>query len=267
MRLYILLLLATADFPAVVPPPSVTAIIQQSVAANQRDWRAATDYDYLESDRDSKGTRTYQVSTILGSPYRRLIAIGGKALAPWRQAEEQRKLHAAIAQRRNESPAKREARIAVYRKERRQERVLLSQLTQAFDFRLLNRGNLDGREVYVLQATPKLGYQPPNRDSKVLTGMQGKLWIDATTFQWMKVRAEVIQPVWIAGFIARVEPGTQFELEYKPVTSEIWLPAHYAMQSRATILFLFNRRNREEEFYYGYRKSDSSGSPAPGRPA
>ena len=56
-------------------------------------------------------------------------------------------------------------------------------------------------------------YEPPNNEAKVLTGMEGMLWIDKTTFQWVKVEATVIQPVSIAGFLAQVQPGTCFELE------------------------------------------------------
>jgi hypothetical protein len=41
----------------------------------------------------------------------------------------------------------------------------------------------------------------------VLTGMEGKLWIDEKTFQWVKVEATVIRPVSIEGFLAEVEPG------------------------------------------------------------
>jgi len=38
----------------------------------------------------------------------------------------------------------------------------------------------------VLKATPRPGYEPPNNEAKVLTGMEGKLWIDEKTFQWVK---------------------------------------------------------------------------------
>jgi hypothetical protein len=41
-------------------------------------------------------------------------------------------------------------------------------------------------------------------ESKVLTGMEGKLWIDKKTLQWVKVEATVIHPVSIGGFLAEV---------------------------------------------------------------
>jgi hypothetical protein len=233
----------------------VNAIIQRSVQANQRDWQAAPQYGYMERDQTVDGTRTYQVSMILGTPYRRLVAIDGKPLPSVRQAQEQRKMEAALARRRRESPESREARVASYRGERHAEHVMIEQLTEAFDFHLVGQRTFDGRPAYLLRANPRPGYNPPNRDSRVLRGMQGELWIDAQTFQWMKVRAEVIRPVQIVGLLARVEPGTSFELEYRAVTPDIWLPVHYAMKARATVLGMFRHESQDDESYYGYQKA------------
>lgn len=175
--------LAAGCLWAAIVPSDVNTIIQRSVEANDRDWKAAPQYNYFERDRVGDGTKTYQVLMIDGSPYHKLVAVDGKPLPASQQAREQHKLDRVIAQRRNESLAKRSARVAAFRNDRRQEHLLLSQLTKAFEFRMVGRRTLNNRDVYVLQATPLPDYRPPNRDSKVLTGMQGELWIDAKTFQ------------------------------------------------------------------------------------
>jgi hypothetical protein len=59
---------------------------------------------------------------------------------------------------------------------------------------LLGEQKLGPYDVYVLRATPRPGYHPPNRDTQVLTGMQGMLWIDRNTCQWVKVEAWVVHP-------------------------------------------------------------------------
>jgi hypothetical protein len=131
----------------------------------------------------------------------------------------------------------------------------VEQLTKGFVFHLTGEQKLGPREVYVLKATPRPGYEPPNNEAKVLTGMEGMLWIDEKTFQWVKVEATVIRPVSTAGFLAQVQPGTRFELEKMPVTDSIWLPEHFAMKSQARVLFLFTRKLQDDETYYGYHKS------------
>jgi hypothetical protein len=232
------------------------SIIRRSVEANARDWQAAPEYDCFERDQQpGGGTKTYKDLMILGSPYQRLVAVNGKPLPHALQAQEQQRLEVAVRQRSTESESDRAERIAMYEKDRKRDQLLMDQLTKAMDFSLVGEQRLYGYDVYVLKATPRAGYQPPNMESEVLTGMQGRLWIDKRTFQWVKVQAQVIHPVSIEGFLAQVEPGTRFELEKSPVDDGIWLPSHFAMKAQAKIFFLFPHRSQDDETYYGYRKA------------
>ena len=128
-------------------------------------------------------------------------------------------------------------------------------MISAFDFRLIGMRRLNGYRVYELKATPRPGYKPIDRDSEVLTGMEGTMWIDQKTFQWVKVEAHVIHPVKIEGFLAVVEPGTRFEVEKRPVSSDIWLASHYSMSSNAKVLMLFPHRGQEDDSYFDYHKA------------
>ena len=130
----------------------------------------------------------------------------------------------------------------------------MEQLTKAFEFKLLGQQRRGLYDTYELQATPCPGYRPPNTETEVLTGMQGKLWVDKNSFHWVRVEAQVMRTVTIAGFLARVEPGTRFELEKMPVDDGVWLPKHFAMHSRTRILFFFTYRTEENETYFNYRK-------------
>jgi hypothetical protein len=236
-------------------PVNVEQVIQRSVEANRRDWMAAPHYSYREQDsRPNGGSKNYQVTMILGSPYNRLVAIDGEPLSPAAQRRQEQLLKATTAHRGTESPSQRAARTAEYQKERRRDRLFLDQLTAAFNFKLTGREQLNHRETYVLKAVPKPGYQPPVFEARVLKGMQGTLWIDAATGQWVRVEAQVIHPVYIAGFLARVDPGTRFELEYAPVDDGIWLPTHFAMHSRAKVLLLLTRRKSADQSYSDYQR-------------
>jgi hypothetical protein len=255
------LMAALSTAMAAFAQPDVGTIIQRSVEASNADWKAAPQYDHSERDRQPNGgTKTYRVMMILGSEYQRLIAVNGKPLTAEQQAAEQQKLEQVIAQRRSESEEQRAQRIAKYEKDRKRDHMLMEQLTVAFNFKLLGEQKLGPYEVYVLQATPRPGYHPPNTETKVLTGMEGKLWIDKQTYQWVKVEAEVVHPVSIVGFLAQVQPGTRFELEKMPVDDGIWLPKHFSMKARAKILFLFSHNTQEDETYFDYKASHSEAS-------
>jgi len=234
------------------------SIIQRSVEANHADWKAAPAYDYFECDRENGTSKTYQVMMIAGSPYTRLVAEKGKPLTPNQEAEEERKLDNVRAQRQAETAQQRERRVAEYEKDRKRDHLLMDELAKAFDFRLIGRQKLGPYEVHELRATPRAGYEPPNMEAQVLTGMQGELWIDEHTFQWVKVEAEVIRPVFIEGFLARVDPGTRFELEKMPVADDIWLPRHFVMKSHAKVLFLFPDNTQEDDTYFDYHPPTQS---------
>lgn len=255
MTQLLLLLLSAAEGASYFQLPDIATIIRRSVAANEADWNAAPQYNYFERDRMNGGTKTYQVLMIDGSPYQELMAVNGRPLSAEEQRQEQQNLDQVISRRRSESASDRAQRIAEYERDRRRDHLLMEQLTQAFDFHLLGERRLDHHSVYLLQATPRPGYQPPNTDSEVLTGMQGRLWIDEATYQWVKVEAMVVHPVSIAGFLAQVQPGTRFELEKMPIADGIWLPRHFAEKSNAKILFLFRRHSQEDDSYFNYQKA------------
>jgi hypothetical protein len=239
---------------------SVDGILRQSTEANERDWDAAPGFNNDERDRNNDGDKTYAVTMLYGSPYERLIAVNGHTLSSSEQNEEQEKYEKAAAERQHESPDERSRRIAKYEAERKRDHTLIAQMTTAFNFRLVGKRLLNGHEVYALKATPRPGYKPPDRDSEVLSGMEGTLWIDQETFQWVKVEAHVMHPVRIEGFLAEVDPGTKFEVEKCPVAEDIWLASHFSMKSNAKILLLFRRRGEEDDSFFNYHRAANSSS-------
>jgi hypothetical protein len=248
--------LLTGSSPA---QTDVTAIIQKSVEANNRDWDADPQFAYTEQDLDGKGVRkTYEVTNVLGTPYEHLIAINGKPLSASQKAEEQRKYDRMLSERKSESAENRSRRIAKFQADRRRDHAMLDELTKAFDFHLQGEQKLGRYNVYVLKATPGRGYKPPNRNAEVLTGMEGRLWVDKNSFQWVKVEAHVIHPVTIEGFMAQVQPGTRFELEKAPVEGDIWLTTHYSMKASAKVLFLVPHHSQEDDIYSNYHRQTSS---------
>src|SRR5215470_8392826 len=235
---------------------NVASILQRSVEANNRDWAAVPQFDNSERDRNRDGDKTYTVTMLYGSPYQRVTSVNGQAMSTEKEKEEERKFERTVEEREHESQGKRAERIAKYEAERKRDRTMLDQMTVAFDFRLVGEQQLDGRRVYELKATPRKGYQPPNRDSQVLTGMEGTLWIDCNTYQWVRVEAHVTRPVRIVGFLAQVEPGTRFELEKKPVpgNENIWMAAHFSMRSRARVMWVIPHHGEEDVIFFNYHK-------------
>lgn len=251
MRFLVVCLLFVSQLPA--QEPNVEQIIAKSVAANQRNFEAGPHFNWKERDRTPKGSKTYQVTMIDGTPYYRLLEVNGEPLSPEQEHKEMQKQQQETKKRDSEAADARRERIAKYEKDRTRDNRMMHQLTKAFDFKLVGTKNVRGFEVWVLKATPKPGYQPPNRDTEVLTGMEGELWVDQQTCQWVRVYAVVLHPVSIEGFLAQVEPGTQFDLQYIPVSHDVWQPSEYSMQAHARVMFMFNHSSQEQDTYWDYQ--------------
>lgn len=232
------------------------AVLQKSMEMMDIYWNAVPGYDYLETDQQPDGgTKTYQELMILGSRYERLVAIDGNPLPPEEEAKQKRRLDATIRRRRNESQEDKEQRLVKEEEARKRDHALIEQIPKGFDFQYVDEEQLAGHECYVLQATPKAGYRPPNRETEVLKGAQGRIWIDKETYNWVKAEAEVIHPVSIVAYLSRVEPGTRFELDLTPMSDGVWMPSHFTMKARAKVLFLFPHESSDDEAYYEYHKA------------
>jgi hypothetical protein len=235
-------------------PPPVQDIIQRSSQVTHADWEKAPSFDFCESDRTAKDVRTYQVRMVAGSPYNRLIAVDGKNLSAEDQEKEAKKLEDTLRERQRETVEEHARRVARYERDRQHDQLMLQELTVAMQFRFQGTETIDGHETYVLDAIPRPDYVPKSLETSVLTGMHGRLWIDRASYRWVKVQAEVMRPVTIGRFVARVEPGTRFELKETPVdAAEIWLPAHFSMQSRAKFLLLFPKSSQKDETYFHHQ--------------
>ena len=254
----VLLLCAVVSGLGWAATPGPEQIVRKSVQAIQSDWEQAPQYSYLERDVESKHhspatAKTYKVLMIDGSPYNVVTAINDQPLGPDEEAQEQHKLRREIEKRRRESGRDREKRIAKYDRDRMRDHEMLQEMVKGFQFQPAGEAQVDGRTCWVLDATPKPGYQPSTREGKVLKGMKGRLWVDQQTYQWVKVHAEVVRPVSFYGFLAKVGPGTEFDLEQAPVTDTLWLAKQFSVRVNASALGFFNEDSTESETYHDYQ--------------
>lgn len=257
------LVLAGYGVHAGTPQPDAVQIVQRSLAAVEASWAQAPNYSFKERDVESKHALTptiksYEVLMIEGSPYNRLVAFNDQPLAPELNAVEDQKLRTEIDKRQRESKRERAHRIAKYEKQRSQDHAMMIAMADAFDFQLAGEETVDGHACWVLDATPKRGYQPKIRETKVLTGMRGRLWIDKAQYQWVRVTAQVFKGVGFLGFMAKVAPGTAFALDQEPVADNLWLPKHFSMQVKASALGFINEDATSDETYGDYRLSTAA---------
>ncbi len=227
-------------------------VLRRAEQTTHDGFEHAAEFDYCMTENQGDKIKTYAVFMMYGSTYAQLVAVNGvglpaedlKKLASAREAEAER--------RSRETPEQHASRVAQYNAEQHRNRTLLREMITAFDFTLRGTAQKDGWETYVLDVKPRPGYQPKDRLSRVLTGMQGTIWIDEQNYGWVRAEAEVVRPVMIEGFLARVERGTRFAMEQRPFGRGFWLPTWFSIYTKARILFLFPTSSKKEYTFFDY---------------
>jgi hypothetical protein len=258
VTLFLLVAAAAISFAASIPNSDVHDLVQRSTAKIEADWGQAPNYSFIDREVESKhdahqSEKTYEVIMIDGSPYNRLIGVDDRLLSAAEQTAEAHKLRSEMRKRQRESEEARSRRISKYLKERHEDNVLLREMVDAFAFSLTGAETVNNHDCWVLDATPKAGYQPTSHETKVLAGMRGRMWIDKASGQWVRVQAEVFETVSFYGFFAKVHPGTKFLLEQEPVAENLWLPKHFRTQVSASVLGFISEDSVDDETYSNYR--------------
>lgn len=242
--------------------PDAQELMARSVKVAEANWKESPKYSFLrtevKSKRGSQPVQTsYEVLMIEGSPYLKIVAEAGRPISASRAQEEEQKLQRERSKREMESARERRRRIEKYTEDRNRDHALLAELCDAFNYTVAGERHIGNHSAWLLEGKPKPGYVAKTRETKVLSGMNIKFWIEETSYEWIRVEAQVVQPVLLYGAIAKVGAGTKFTLEQEKVSPNLWLPKHFSVQVKASALGFINKDSVDDETYSNYRLSPS----------
>lgn len=259
-----LLLAAACSLSAAVPQDDPREIVRRSVQLMDHNLALARNYTFLERSEtrelDSNAhvkTRKillYDVTLLEGSPYRRLTGRDDHPLPPDEERAEQKKLEDSIAQRRKETPAQHARRIAEWEKRRQRERAPLDEIPDAFNFQIAGEGQVDGRAVWIMEATPRPGYHARSSTARLFGKFRGKLWIDKADYQWVKTEAEVTGDIWWGLFVLRLNKGSRLDVQMTRVNDEVWLPKRIAVTASGRVALVKKLSIEMDTSYSHYHK-------------
>jgi len=238
-------------------------IVRRSIDRDWTDFESRKNYTYQERVefrqylRDGKLARTRSETNEMlilgGRPYERLIARNDRPLPAREAQKQQEKLDAELVKRQHESPADR----ARYQSERADDRAFIREIPDAFTFRLVETGNVSGQPVWVIEAQPSPGYRPVHSRAKNFAKVRAKIWIEQSTYHWVKVDAEALETI-SAGFgLVRVAPGGTLHFEQTRVNDEIWLPSSILVRFEARLALVKKLHGEFDIRYSNYQKFQS----------
>jgi len=232
-------------------------IVRCATIALKQDWAADPLFGYIEKDEVQRGekltSKSYAVVMLDGSEYRMPIAIDDHPLSPERRNIELSKLKRELERRRNESASARQSRLQSWRKQHDDSGELLLDFPGVLTFALVGEEIKDGHDSYLLAAKPRAGVVPTTRAQKVLTGIQGKVWVDKVGMHPFRIECSVVKAVPVYGVLASVLPGTEIDITMTPVADSIWLIDLVAMKLKVEKLHMLKSTQVTRSVYTEYK--------------
>jgi hypothetical protein len=253
------LLLGVATTAALLSQMDPREIIRNAVAADQRNWKIARNYTFLQRVElrrlDAQGrlklseAKTYDVTLQEGTPYRQLIQRDDSPLTSAEEKKERENLAKNIAARRQETEAERAKRLSAYERRPDWQREAWHELADAFEFRLAGEGMLDGHYILIIEGTPRQGYQPRSGTARIFRSIKSKFWVDQRDHHIVKVEAEVTDTISVGIFLVRVAKGSRATLELTRIGDGVWLPDRLQVFASAR-LGLLKALHIEQQVHY-----------------
>ena len=244
--------------------PTAQEILERSLKSSERNWKLAENYTWRETrifrKKDSQGavksqeSKTYDVTMIDGKEHQRLVMKDGQPLPPDQERKEQQKLDKEVAEIQKESASERAGRQAKQEEERLEDERMYRAIPKAFRFELLGEDLVGGRTAWVIQATPREGFKPFNRQTSWLPKMKGKLWIDKQALIWLKAEVETLDTISFGWVLARVGKGSTMHFEQRLINNEVWMPRRTAVDFDARLAIFKKLYGEAEMLFSDYKK-------------
>lgn len=205
---------------------SADAIIHRALARAQQVEAASGQHDYtytkvsVTEELDGSGKlkerkeRVYQVYFQGGSTHASLIEVNGHRPGPSdtrKQADNDSNLRLLLGQSKSATGDNRES-------------FLTPELVARFDFRLLDRTTLDGREAYRIAFRPKDPPAPTHRMvDRLLDRISGTIWIDSEEFEVARAEVRLASEVDLLGGVVGCLKKLAYTMIRTRVADGVWL--------------------------------------------
>lgn len=239
-------------------------IIRKALELDGQNSKLAQNYTFLQRQETreldhsgklkSRKIETWDITFLDGSPYKRLVARDDHPLSAEEQQREEERLRWNLDERRKEAGEQRERRMAEWRRRQQRQREPFHELLDGFDFAPPVEEQLNGRQVYRIDGSPKPGYKPKSTFAAFLPRVKLRLWIDARDLQGARIEIEAVDSISFAGFLVRLEKGSRIVVDQTRVNDGVWLPRSVSITAAARLLVV-KSLNREMEFTFSdYKK-------------
>ncbi len=180
--------------------------------------------------RDDKGEQVRDVIESKDGSVARLVQKNGHVLTADEDQAERERLESVIASPsdyykhvRNEESGRKLADSII--------RLMPDAMTFTYTPGQPQSGTNHGAPEIVMDYEPDPKWKPPTTTSAALTGLKGRMWLDAKTRQLVRMEGDIFQGVnfgW--GMLAHIYPGGKLALEQTDAGGNRWIYTHFTQK-------------------------------------
>jgi hypothetical protein len=202
------------------------AIVSRLIQAQDAGDKLDEQYTYVQEtrrfrfDKDGRPRQTewetHEIIFVEGMAYEKLVAREGKPLSAKEQAKVAKDMQETAAYRRAHS--RRLAPGGVVSDEHGHSADLGSarELLTLFDNRLTGEEEIRGHKAWVIESTPRSGYEGANEHERAVLSFRKKFWIDEADTMAVRAVYTVIRPNSVGG------AGSTLTFDWEKIDREAW---------------------------------------------
>lgn len=211
---------------------------------------------YRERKVDAHGDVTREVIECKEGTVARLLQRNGEPITADEDKAERERLQADL-----DDPAAFLKHLEKERTAREDAMALVKLMPQAMIFSYApgqpQIKDIDAQQV-VLDFHPDPSFHPPTMRAELLTGIEGRLWIDARTRRMTRVEGHVLHPIDLGfGFLARLFPGGTVALDQSNPSGDRWVYSHLSEHMTLRILMVKTLPQNSEMNNWDFRPMPS----------
>jgi len=259
-------LIAALAVPSAPPRPDARRLIEKVIAnqetkqqlQRQYAYRETVTTEFLHKDRsvDKVKSEAFQVTPSPDGEYRRLVAKDGQPLPPEKEKKEEEKFQKYLNKQLRLSSEEREGNT----KEKLASRVSrfqtrLREALEVYEFTELPVERMQGNRIRCFAFSPRPGYQPHSKGTKILNRLEGTVWIDPKQAQIVKLHIIFREDMkFFFGLFGRVSKGSEAVAEQLQAEDGLWLLESITASLEARFYFFKRYRRRINYSYSDYQK-------------
>lgn len=204
------------------------AIIRRLIDVGKRNSQHADQYTFTEQTTrfdfrnhqpHQTGTETHEIVFVEGVEYRKLVARDGKPLSAREQAKVSKEMAQTAEERRKHMAPPVPGGVMTFHSpfsHRRADLGSNEELLALYDNHVAGEETIRGHKAWILECSPRPGYQPANEHEREVLVFGKKLWVDESEGALVRAVYTVVEE----GSFAH--PGSTVAFDFDKIERDTW---------------------------------------------